>query len=362
MGGVRGGDRGRLRGGDELSALKPVLFVTNHVPPDRAGAFAALAERVPLRLVLFGGPSLHATEGLATPDVRHERVAERDVAALAASGEHSFVVAGTAGRRALPGAYAGARRSRTPFVLWSALWHQPRSPAHLAAAPLLRRMHATAHAVVAYGPHVAAFARRLGARRVHVAPQAVDGGFWEAGDVAPERRAPFQALFAGRDAAGKGVDVLLAAWARADVGDAALVLAGVDPDRAHPAHRPATHATGALPPEQVRNLMGGSDVVVIPSTRTATFREPWGLVANEAMHRALPVIASTEVGAAAGGLVRHARNGLVVPAGDPGALAGALAGLAADAPLRARLGAAARRDVAPFTHEAWAAGLAEALH
>lgn len=353
---MRGRDRRRLRGG---VGLKPVLFVTNHVPPDRAGAFAALAERVPLRLVLFGGPSLHATEGLDTLDVHHERVAERDVRALAASHEHSFVVAGTAGRRALPGAYAGARRSRTPFVLWSALWHQPRSPAHLAAAPLLRRIHATAHAVVTYGPHVSAFARRLGARRVHVAPQAVDGGFWQAGDVTPDRRAPFQALFAGRDAAGKGVDVLLAAWARAGLGDSALVLAGAGADRARPEQ--GIHAAGALRPEQVRNLMGGSDVLVIPSTRTAMFREPWGLVANEAMHRALPVIASTEVGAAAGGLVRHARNGLIVAAQDAGALAGALGSLAADAPLRARLGAAARRDVHPFTHGAWAAGLAQAL-
>jgi glycosyltransferase involved in cell wall biosynthesis len=262
------------------------------------------------------------------------------------------------GRRALPGAYAGARRSRTPFVLWSALWHQPRSAAHLAAAPLLRRIHATAHAVVVYGPHVAAFARRLGARRVHVAPQAVDGTFWEAGDVTPDRRAPFQALFAGRDAAGKGVDVLLEAWARAELGDAALVLAGVDPGSSEPR---GVHSTGALAPEHVRNLMGGSDVLVVPSTRTATFREPWGLVANEAMHRLLPVIASTEVGAAAGGLVRHARNGLVVPAGDATALAGALRELAGDTPLRARLGAAARRDVHPFTHDAWAAGLAEAL-
>lgn len=338
--------------------MKPVLFVTNHVPPDRVGAFAALAKRVPLRLVLFGGPSLHATGGVHTLDLPHERVAERHVRALAASGEHSFVVAGTVGRRALPGAYAGARRSGTPFVLWSALWHQPRSAAHLAAAPLLRAVHATAHAVVTYGPHVSAFARRLGARRVHVAPQAVDGAFWGAPDVAADRRAPFQVLFAGRDAPGKGVGVVLDAWARAALKDAALVLAGVD---AAGARGDGVHAVGTLPPEHMRNLMGGSDVVVIPSVRTATFREPWGLVANEAMHRALPVIASTEVGAAAGGLVRHRRNGLVTPAGDSAALAGAIARLAADTGLRDRLGTAARRDVHPYTHDAWATGLAEAL-
>ena len=59
------------------------------------------------------------------------------------------------------------------------------------------------------------------------------------------------------------------------------------------------------------------------------------------------MIASDAVGAAAGGLVRDGRNGLVVPAGDSGALAGALRRLAADAALRARLGQAGARDVPP---------------
>ena len=49
--------------------------------------------------------------------------------------------------------------------------------------------------------------------------------------------------------------------------------------------------------------------------------EPWGLVVNEAMNQATAIIASDAVGAAAGGLVRDGRNGLIVPAGDAGALA-----------------------------------------
>ncbi len=100
---------------------------------------------------------------------------------------------------------------------------------------------------------------------------------------------------------------------------------------------------------------------MVPSIATRTFREPWGLVVNEAMNRRLPVIASDAVGAAAGGLVRDGRNGLVVPAGDRRALAGALRRLAADAPLRARLGAAGAADVRAYTYEAWAAGFSDAL-
>jgi glycosyltransferase involved in cell wall biosynthesis len=67
------------------------------------------------------------------------------------------------------------------------------------------------------------------------------------------------------------------------------------------------------------------------------------------------------VGAAAGGLVRDGRNGLVVPAGDPDALAGALRTLQGDAELRARLGETGARDVAAYTHTAWADAFAGAL-
>ena len=46
----------------------------------------------------------------------------------------------------------------------------------------------------------------------------------------------------------------------------------------------------------------------MPSIATPTFREPWGLVVNEAMNRGLAVIASDAVGAAAGGLVADERQ------------------------------------------------------
>jgi glycosyltransferase involved in cell wall biosynthesis len=79
------------------------------------------------------------------------------------------------------------------------------------------------------------------------------------------------------------------------------------------------------------------------------------------MNRALPVIVSDAVGAAAGGLVRDGRNGIVVPAGEPVALAGALRRLADDPALRARLGAAGRADVSAFNYDAWAEGFSRAL-
>ena len=184
LGAVRARDGAGLRGRAAVSA-RPVLFVTNHVPPDRAGAFRALHERVALELALFGGRSHHATAGVDDPGVPFRRVAQREVHALAASGRYGAVVCGTAGRVALPAAFLGAERARTPFVLWSALWGDLRTPAHLAARPLLRRIHrARGGRRRLRATRRPPTPERLGARAVAVAPQAVDNAFW----ATPRRR------------------------------------------------------------------------------------------------------------------------------------------------------------------------------
>lgn len=351
--------------GAAAADARPVLVVTNVVPPDRAGAFQALHEREGIELALFGGRSHHATAGVDDPGVPHRAIGQRDAYALAASGRYRAVVGGTAGRVALPAAWRGARRAGVPFLLWTALWAHPRTPAHLlAGTPLLRAIYRDADAVITYGPHVSAFVARRGARNVHVAPQAVDTAFWSAPADAPDRPAgaSFVALSVGRSARYKGIPELLDAWRLGGFrppGDA-LVLVGEDvtggeplPDGVRPVGR---HNAAAL-----RNFYAGADVLVMPAIATRDFREPWGLVANEAMHQRLPVIATTAVGAAAGGLVRHERNGLVVPAGDAAALAGALRRLRDDAALRAHLGAAAAQDADAHSFAAWASGVSAAL-
>lgn len=336
--------------------MKPVLFVTNHVPPDRAGAFEALHERELLQLALFGGRSHHATAGIDEPNVPYLSVSQREIGALA--GGARAVVCGTAGRVALPAAYSSARRAHVPFVLWTALWAHPRTPAHiLAGAPLLRRIYKRADAVVTYGPHVSKFAFAHGATNVHVAPQAVDNSFWSA--PAPAEPHPFRAVFVGRSARYKGLPELLAAWRQSKLGEkgAELVLVGDHDARNTPGVSVAGHAN----PGHLRNIYASADVLVMPAIETRLIREPWGLVANEAMNQGLPVIATDAVGAAAGGLVRDDINGLVVRAGDPSALAGALTRLSGDRQLRERLGAQGRQDVSDYSFAAWAEGFSDAL-
>ena len=133
-----------------------------------------------------------------------------------------------------------------------------------------------------------------------------------AGRAAP-RHAPFQVLFAGRLERGEGRRRCCLRPGRASAAGTGC--------RAGPGRRTARCASRRPPPRRGRARRAarparrcapstpGSDVVVVPSIPTRDFLEPWGLVVNEAFHRGVPVVATTAVGAVAGGLVRHERNG-----------------------------------------------------
>jgi glycosyltransferase involved in cell wall biosynthesis len=350
--------------------LKPLLFVTGHAPAYRVGAFARLHELEQIELALFGGAAKHGGADFAGElPFPHRHVRPRELFALAASGRYRAVVCPTGGRFAPLATWAGARRGRIPVLLWASLWAHPRSAAHALTYLPLRRLYRSADAVVTYGPHVSAYVSARGARNVHVAPQSVDNEFWRSPALAPptDPRWPADAdvrfLFVGRAAEEKGLPVLLAAWQAAGLGatNAALVLAGIERGALPRASGAPVVCLGKLEPGQLRDVYGACDVLVVASIPTRTFREPWGLVVNEAMNQALAIIATNAVGAAAGGLVRDGDNGLIVPAGDSRALARAIAQLAADPALRGKLGSAGAGDVLAFSHDAWAQGFSDAL-
>jgi glycosyltransferase involved in cell wall biosynthesis len=345
--------------------VKPLLFVTGHAPAYRVGALARLHEREQIELALFGGDSKHGgAEHDGELPFPHRHVSPRALHALAASDRYRAVVCPTGGRLAPLATWSGARRGGVPLILWASLWAHPRTPAHAFSYPALDRLYRSADAVVTYGPHVSAYVRAHGAHNVHVAPQSVDNGFWSSTEVrAPsdprwpqDVRSTF--LFVGRAHREKGIDVLLEAWTASGLRapSAALVLAGAG------AGTPADGAVGldSVGPLELRNMYDAAQVLVAPSIRTATFREPWGLVVNEAMNRGLAVIASDAVGAAAGGLVRNEINGLIVPANDSAALAAAMCRLS-DQSLQARMGAAGASEVLAYSHDAWAQGFSRAL-
>jgi glycosyltransferase involved in cell wall biosynthesis len=340
--------------------MKPVLFLTGHVPLDRHAGLRELHDRQGLELALFGGPHAHGATAAGPPHgVPSRQISQLDVRRLVASGAYRAVILGTGGRLALPAAWLAARRARLPFIFWAALWRTPRTPAHLAALPLMLWIYRDAAAVVTYGEHVSAYVAARGARRIQIAPQAVDNDFWSAGADADRAPGPLRVLFVGRPIPAKGQAILLDAWARSGLAAtrATLTLIGSDDGPVCP----GVVRVRPLDRVALRNFYRSADVLSIPSIPTPAFIEPWGLVANEAMNQRTAIITTDAVGAAAGGMLRDRRNSIVVPAGDPHALADALVLLADQPDLRARLADAGTRDVLAFTNSAWADGFVAAL-
>jgi glycosyltransferase involved in cell wall biosynthesis len=378
-----------------------IALVTNVLAPYRVGLYALLAQRYGVELLCFGAGADYVPAWFGELDAQlaaapfpARRIAGPR-AALALGARYRAAIAPVAGGAMLPATYAGMRARRRPFVLWASVWAHPRGGARAALGfPLVRHVYRRADAVVAYGEHVRRYVAGYRGRDddIWIAPQSVEAELFghpvAADEIAAWRAAHVLApdgplaLFVGRLVPEKGVRELLAAWrtVAARHPGATLALAGDGPlageveaaghaTAAPGAGTPAASGAdaggirllGPLPRERLPVAYAAASLVVVPSIFTPRFREPWGLVCNEAMHAGTPVVATTAVGAAAGGLVRDGETGLVAPAGDPAALADAVARLLDDAPLRERLGTAGRAAVATHTHAAMADAFGAAL-
>jgi glycosyltransferase involved in cell wall biosynthesis len=164
-------------------------------------------------------------------------------------------------------------------------------------------------------------------------------------EVAPLQRTPApepRILCAGRLTPQKGVDLIIRAMPLVlrELPDAKLDIVGQGPDRTRLERlawslKLATHVRfhGYLPGAARDQLAAQAWVAVCPSAF-----EGWGVSCVEAGARGLPVIASNVNGLRDS--VRDGITGLLVPHGDPRALADALIGLLGDPERRAAMSAA----------------------
>lgn len=372
-----------------------VALVTNFCPFYRIKLFKILAEKLPATFIFFsdgseknwetlnpvGGkelPALHLRQG----GVGTLRMLWRLVCALWGR-EFDVIIQGLSGRRVVAVSYVLARWRGIPYVLWTGLWHHPRTWFHRVTFPLVRHIYRHAEALIVYGTHVRDYLVSLGvpAERIFVAWNTADNEEYNRPVSEAEVRALRERLglgeervilFVGRLSEEKGVDILLEAMAlmNAEQGlpPTQLVICGRGPCKgALEAQRERLGLKNVIFLDYVVNAelykyYALADMVVVPSVTTRAFKEPWGLVVNEAMNQGCVVIASDAVGAARGGLLEDGRNGLVVPEGDARGLAEAMVRVLRSPELRARLGAAARLTIAGWTYERMAQGFIDAVN
>jgi len=144
----------------------------------------------------------------------------------------------------------------------------------------------------------------------------------------------------------------MAASVVARVPDARFVIAGDDARGDHPgylqslqenAKRLGIHErvifAGHL--ADIRPLLRDADCMVHPAAR-----EPFGRIVVEAMAMGRPVVAVNDAGPA--DIIRHGKDGFLVPAGNAEAMAQAVVSLRQDPALSARMGVAARQRSLAF--------------
>ena len=171
-------------------------------------------------------------------------------------------------------------------------------------------------------------------------------------DTSVERYGRRNVLFVGVEWERKGGPELVAAFERVRerLPDATLTIVGCAP----PIDVPGCRVLGRLPLNELERHFQAASCFCMPSRL-----EPFGVVYLEAMHFALPVVA-TEVGDV-GAIVRHGETGRMTPPGDVDALARALEETLAD-PRRARtMGLAGLARAQAFTWEAVARRIAAHL-
>ena len=153
--------------------------------------------------------------------------------------------------------------------------------------------------------------------------------------------------FVGRLARDKGIETLAGAWRELAAEFAGLHLLScgtVDPTDPVPApamellrSHPRVHMTDSWVTD-MPSVYAASDICVLP-----TLREGLSQVALESGAMQLPLVGTRIPGLI--NAVEHGVTGLLVPPGDPAALAGAIRLLLKDEPLRRRLGAAGRQFI-----------------
>ena len=156
------------------------------------------------------------------------------------------------------------------------------------------------------------------------------------------------ATFVGRLARDKGIAVLAEAWPllAAELPDLHLLLAG-DRDDSDPVpeqvllgllRHPRVHFSGGVEKDDIPGVFAATDIGVL-----STYREGLPQTALEAGAAAVPMVASRVSGVVS--VIKDGVTGLLVPAGQPSALADAIRKLALDPNERRRIGDAARSHI-----------------
>jgi len=265
-----------------------------------------------------------------------------------------------------------ARVHKIPFLLWSESNLQDLRRGHALVEFLKNQFIYNCSGFVVPGKSAQEYLRahKIKEGVIFTAPNAVDNDLYvkvtaSARKNAAQRRAELDLprryfLFAGRLVREKGVFELLSAYAKLDESlrqQVGLVFVGDGASRRELEEQSVSISPGVIrfagfaQRERLATYYALAEMLILP-----TYTDPWGLVVNEAMACALPVILSRAAGCAAD-LVRENWNGLLIPPGDVSSLTAAMRSLAHQPGLRATMGANSLQHISHYSPGEWSRGI-----
>jgi glycosyltransferase involved in cell wall biosynthesis len=369
-----------------------IAFITNICPHYRVKTFETLARYYPVYFYFYSRGSewyWQFKHGVSNGNFQHEYLPGFNLGNSSISlwlpwklwhGKFDIYIKCINGRFALPVTYLIARLKRKPFILWTGLWYRISTPAHRLFFPLTRHIYRHADAIVVYGEHVRNYLVGEGAsgEKIFIAHHAVDNAVYHRQVTENEKMALRQRLgisseqkvilYLGRIEEVKGISYLLEAFATIMSEEKVLILAGTGSQQEGLRELAGRLGigrqvlfTGYVPSQEATAYYAIGDVFVLPSVTTKVVKEAWGLVINEAFNQRLPVITTQAVGAAAGGLVKHEYNGLIVAERDPTALADAIRLIVDNPEVQRQYGDNALKTILPWDNEKMVLGFRQAI-
>ena len=294
------------------------------------------------------------------------------------SGRYDIFIKTIDDRFALPFVFLSAKLLRKPFILWTGLWFHPQTWIHKITFAFTRFIYRHCDALVVYGDHVKKYLvhLRIPAQKIFCAPHATDNTIFDK-YVSPKEKLKLKAalglssedkivLYVGRFEECKGLDYLIEAVSEIKGFRATILFIGNGSQHEFLIRKSKQYSVQSRFLEHTDNqelyrYYAIADVFILPSVTTRDFKEPWGIVVNEAMNQGCPIIATDAVGAAMGGLVEDGKNGWIVPEKNSAQLRKAMEALFNDEALRRRMADAAYEKVKSWNHERMSMGFKQAL-
>ena len=367
-------------------------FITNFCPFYRVKLFKILADKIGAKFLFFSDASEknweslnpHGSDEVAIVPLNADSSSKLKVMYKLAkelwTKDYDVFVQGVSGKFFVLITFIIAKLRKKPIILWTGFWNHPQTFFHKITFPIIRFIYLHSDAVVSYGTHVRDYLISIGVEKnkIFVAQNTADNELYNK-EVSKEEKNELLKkldaenskiiLFVGRLQEEKGVDVLLEAInCKLQIDNCKLIIIGRGEKEEYlKNYCKQNNLENVVFLDYVANselykYYNIADIVVVPSITTPNFKEPWGLVVNEAMNQNCVVIASDAVGAAMGCLIEPAKTGLIFPEKDSKKLAENISKVLENEELQNKISTAAREKINNWTYDKMAQGFIDAVN